>query len=438
MKGGLKFWQKAFFCALALFLIASYVLGYVVFKQSFSLNEKYIQDSAAVEQQIIVKSLYENVRILSDKYGEPNKDNIQSMVEAYAEYYSEQGVYLTLSLDNEVIFSNAPENLPFFTIAENLAKPFGNVQFMYKKDVSGIMEWHSEMLTMLIMTSVIVSACMSAALLFMLLRLTSPFRKLNLAAAEIKNGNYEKRVDLGSLSKDEIGEFAEAFNTMADSVQANSESRERFINNLAHEMRTPITSIAGYAELLKIANIEESARVKAVDYILSQSLRMKNMVYKLMDLAYMKNSEIEKLPLDIGEIISRAADTLDLVCRDGGIRVIFDFNETADIRGDAALIESLVQNLLENAIKAGGTQICVYTERKAIIIEDNGKGMETEEIRKITEPFYRIDKARARAGGGVGLGLALCAEICDIHGAKLNITSKKGSGTRIKIDFTTI
>jgi signal transduction histidine kinase len=427
----LKFWQKAFFLALALFLVAFDILGYIISKQSFAINEKYMQESALVEQQVIVRSLYDNTRILSDKYGALTLENMHSMVEPYAEYYKQQGVYLTLLRDGEKVFDNTPDAVPFFTVAQNFPAPFANVQLLYKKDISLIESWHKEMIKTLIIVSVIVSGCMSAILLFMLLRLTSPFRKLNLAATEIKNGHYDERANI--TSTDEIGEFAESFNVMAESVQTHIESRERFTNNLAHEMRTPITAIAGYAEMLKIANLKKEEKSKAIDYILEQSLRMKTMVYKLMDLAYLKNNVVEMKTLRLEKIISRVIMT----CQQDNVAFVVAVAPNTNIKGDEVLIESLIQNLTENAIKAGGKTIKIATQNQMIIITDNGKGMAKSEISKITEPFYRVNKSRSRDDGGVGLGLALCVQICKMHYAKLDIASEIKIGTQIKIEFTT-
>jgi signal transduction histidine kinase len=220
-----------------------------------------------------------------------------------------------------------------------------------------------------------------------------------------------------------------------------SENRERFINDLAHEIRTPITAISGYAELLKIGNINAEECEKSIDYIIGQSQRMKNMASKLSDLARMSQGNIEKKPLDIANLVSNATATCRAQLVGKHIALRKDINDV-NITGDAELIESLLQNLIENAAKysedGGRIDIQAYSENgeSLIVIADCGKGMEESEIPKITEPFYRVDKSRSRAEGGVGLGLALCARICEIHNARLEIKTKPGAGTKIILRFT--
>jgi signal transduction histidine kinase len=169
---------------------------------------------------------------------------------------------------------------------------------------------------------------------------------------------------------------------------------------------------------------------------------MKNMAYKLNDLSQMSRGNIEKKPLDIASLISNAAATCETQLAEKHIALHKEINSVI-ITGDAELIESLLQNLIENAAKysedGGRIDIQVYSENgeALIVIADCGKGMEESEIPKIMEPFYRVDKSRSRAEGGVGLGLALCARICEIHNAQLEIKTKPGTGTKIILHFTT-
>jgi signal transduction histidine kinase len=249
---------------------------------------------------------------------------------------------------------------------------------------------------------------------------------------------------------DEVGEFARSFNIMADKVQEHieelsemSESKERFINDLSHEMRTPITAIAGHAEMLKIGNLNATERERSLDYIISQSRRVQSMTYKLNELARMSGGYIGMGDVDVGAVVASVRATCGEQLSAKGIAFGGDVSGVT-VRGDAALMESLMQNLVENAIRASepGGKIDVLADRAGdgevvITVTDFGKGIAKDELSKIKEPFYRVDKSRTRADGGVGLGLAICARICEVHGARIEIESEPGEGTKIKLHFTT-
>jgi signal transduction histidine kinase len=311
------------------------------------------------------------------------------------------------------------------------------------------MSFKADMSVAFFFISGIAGLLLSGAMLILLIGLTQPFRKLSAAAAEISSGDYNKRVNM--RGNDEIAEFARSFNMMADSVQKHileliclSESRERFVNNLSHELRTPIAAISGYAELLKVGNINEDERERSLDYIIEQSGRVLIMSHTLMELAQTSGAAIQKQPLRLEHIIENIALTYADRFRKKAIAFRTEL-QPVNIYGDAALIESLVQNLIENAVKAskhgGVVATGAYPNEEhgecVLWVSDEGCGMVPEEISKVAEPFYRIDKARSRHDGGAGLGLALCARICDVHGAKLDIISELGKGTTVKIYFTT-
>jgi len=460
----MRFWQKAFFITLVLFLIAFDSLGYILLERSVSLNEGYAIRTAQTEQNIIRQSVFERINQLSEYYTELNPDNLKGMIAPYANYYAGQDSYIVLFQNGNTVFSNSPDSIAIglqgeearmaetsgglFCVVENsLPLPLDGLRLAYIKDANSLVKYKNDMTYEFIRISVIISSILSIVLLILLVRLTRPFRKLNAAALSIAKGDFGNRAPI--LGKDEVGEFANSFNIMADKVQDHiqalslmGESRERFINSLAHEMRTPITAISGYAELLKIGNITDEEREKSIGYIVRQSQRIQNMSAKLAELARMNHRSIEKKPLDIANIVLNVQATCKAQLDDKHIAPSTDIHSVS-ISGDAELIESLMQNLLENAVKysvdGGRIDICAYSENDEAIVTvtDYGKGMEESEISKITEPFYRVDQSRSREDGGVGLGLAICARICELHDARLEIQSAPMAGTKIKIHFTT-
>ena len=206
----------------------------------------------------------------------------------------------------------------------------------------------------------------------------------------------------------------------------------------AHELKTPMTSIIGFSDLLRQGNLDENSRMMAADYIHSEGHRLERLSFKLLELLLLKKDELElkrvRLNVFVAEIeraLSPAlkAKGIRLVCRGEHQRAVFEPD----------LVKSVLYNLVDNASKAmdGGGIIAVQAvsilDGCQFHVVDNGHGMEQEELSKITEAFYRVDKARARSQGGAGLGLALCKQIVELHDGSINFTSVPGKGTHVTV-----
>jgi len=266
------------------------------------------------------------------------------------------------------------------------------------------------------------------------------------ATRKIAGGVYDGRISIPG--KDEFHDLAENFNQMASSIQEkiteldkNAQDKQRLIDNLAHELRTPLTAIRGYAEYLQSANTSEQNRIKAASYIISEIDRMKNLAFKLLDLALVRNSKLDLQQIIPLELLNQVKTVLESKLKEKCIKL--DIHSTLDkLMGDSILLQSLLVNLIDNAVKASASGSAIYLSAyfdTAPILEvrDSGCGMEEEETSRVCEPFYRVDKARSRSSGGVGLGLSLCREIAQLHGAELRISSQPGKGTTVQIVFTT-
>jgi signal transduction histidine kinase len=467
----MKFWQKAYICIIVVFLIGFDATAYFLITKGYSLSIQQIYSTADSERYVIQKSLQSRISAISQLYEEINAKNLEMYITPYGQYYADQKIYLELYYNDDRAYSNFPylvEERPelnieqgekstisrevngvlYYIITGYLEEPYANIKFVYIKDIQNLADYKAEMIRHTVTIGMAISALLSVILLFLLLKLTHPIRRLNQITEEIAGGNYEKRANI--KSKDEIGEFAQNFNAMADSVQAHiqrlsdiTEERQRFIDNLAHEMRTPITAIMGYGEFLKYANYTQEESEKAINYIIHQSERMKNMAQKLMDLARLNHMGIIPQAIDLREILAYVESSLEQIIKEKRVDVKRDLQVTL-MEADRDLIESLVLNVMENALRAlpdrGKIEVKAHREENGFMlsIADNGTGISQEDISKVFEPFYRGDKSRSRAYGGVGLGLALCKQICDLHHARMEIFSKPNIGTTITIKFTTL
>ncbi len=282
-----------------------------------------------------------------------------------------------------------------------------------------------------------------------------PLEKLEKAAKAVSAGDYSGRLDI--RRKDETGRLAEAFNAMEAQVDAHvrelteaGERQKQLLGSLAHEIRTPMTAILGYSETLLHVKLNEKEQERALKNIYEQAGYLQRLSAKLMELlALHQNESIHMEPCDLREILEQAVWMEEKrwpdrsfwflegeADQESGVRGTKEAFRT--VPGDRDLLLSLCINLLDNSAKASepGQEIRAgLLPEGGFYIRDMGKGIPKEEIGKVTEPFYSTDKSRSRKSG-LGLGLALCEKIAELHHAELQIESRAGEGTVIRVLFT--
>ncbi len=275
--------------------------------------------------------------------------------------------------------------------------------------------------------------------------LTTPIRSLGRVATQLAQGDYSPRARV--LGGDEISELAESFNHMADAVEKTVQEledaarrQEDFTASFVHELKTPLTSIIGYADMLRSGNLPEDMRFKAASYIFSEGKRLENLSLALMSLLVVGHSAADARPVNMRRLCQEAARICQPAMRAKGLTLSVRAEEGV-LRGDAALLQTLLQNLLDNARKAtdSGGQVVLAGRKDGkgyrITVADQGRGIPEGELNKITEPFYMVDKSRSRAEGGAGLGLALCKQIAALHGGELRFESREGRGTTVTVEL---
>ena len=275
--------------------------------------------------------------------------------------------------------------------------------------------------------------------------LARPLRSLSRATRKLADGELDYRARC--VGNDEIGALAADFNAMAEKLQMNvgelqeaMQRQERFMGSFAHEMKTPMTSIIGYADLLRGQSLTPDEQQDAANYIFSEGKRLESLSLKLLDILVLHKTDIQLSPVSPAQMISGLAAHLRPVYRQSGIEIRHRCQSGRCLL-DADLIRSLLINLMDNARKAmeGGGCI-VLTARMTgdgcvLQVYDNGRGIPPQALAHLTEAFYRVDKSRSRAQGGVGLGLALCREIAALHGGTLSFASTEGKGTCVTVEL---
>ncbi|WP_207952163.1 sensor histidine kinase [Paenibacillus turpanensis] len=273
-------------------------------------------------------------------------------------------------------------------------------------------------------------------------KLSGPLIQMEQATRKIAQGKLETRVEIPS--SDEVGSLAAAINDLAIDLQHYRDSRSEFLANVSHELRTPITYLEGYAKVLRDDVVDNEAEKKQyLDIIYHESIRMSRLIDDLFQLSKMEEGKISLYPewLEIPELIRTIVQKHELKARAKGLdieTVLPDHMPYA--YADGLRLEQIVINLLDNAIRYsqnGQIRAEVRYEPKTpyytIVVEDTGVGMAEEEVSRIFERFYRVEKSRSRNYGGTGLGLAIVKQLVEILEGTITVKSKVNVGTRFDI-----
>lgn len=269
--------------------------------------------------------------------------------------------------------------------------------------------------------------------------LTKPIRLLTKATRRMAKGDYAYRAR--QVSRDELGQLTRDFNKMANALEENiekleeeNEAKEEFMGAFAHELKTPLTAIIGYADMLRSHKLDEEKSFLSANYIYTEGKRLEAMSFRLLDIIVAKKDEAELSEVRTAEIFAYLREMFTEENR--GMKFEFTCDDST-VQAEVNLIKTVLVNLIDNACKAseaGSTVRVRGRETDAgyrFEVEDEGIGIPPGELRKITKAFYMVDKSRSRSRNGAGLGLALCEEILKIHHSALTIQSEQGKGSCI-------
>ena len=275
--------------------------------------------------------------------------------------------------------------------------------------------------------------------------LTGPIMRLSKTSRSIADGDLDARANIAS--GDEVEALANDFNAMASRLQENINElqdsmrrQEEFMGSFAHELKTPMTSIIGYSDLLRSRSLDDEERQEAANYIFSESRRLESLSIKLLDLLVLKRQDMELSEASPSAIISGIIRNMKSVLAKQDIVIKYRC-ESGSCLLEADLVKSLLINLIDNSRKGMDGPGIIYilstmTDTGCTIqVVDNGRGIPEKELDRITEAFYRVDKSRSRAQGGAGLGLALCREIALLHNGDIRIKSILGKGTSVMVEL---
>ncbi|MEA4987781.1 MAG: HAMP domain-containing sensor histidine kinase [Anaerovorax sp.] len=311
------------------------------------------------------------------------------------------------------------------------------------RNVSYIFETQREQYQLLV--KIILGMLLLAGIITFLLSkiLMRPIVSLSKVTKEISAGKLEKRVIISG--EDEFALLSSNFNKMADDLEEKihlleneAEKKEMFVGAFSHELKTPLTSIIGYSDMLRRKEMDKDRIHLCANYIYTEGKRLEMLSMRLLEFIVVKNQEI--YPVDISiktffdeifAVVENQLSQSDIYLRTEIEDVILSF--------EPELMKTVFLNIIDNARKAFDHSGTIFVQGKVeeqqykVKIIDNGKGMEEEELSKIKDAFYMVDKSRARKQGGAGLGLALCDQILKMHGFTIDFESKLNEGTTVTI-----
>lgn len=304
------------------------------------------------------------------------------------------------------------------------------------KDVTEVYAERTRGFTVYRSLTLLILVCSSVVMYIFSCWLTKPVRLLTQAARKMTDGDYSCRAE--QISSDEMGQLTRDFNHMAQVVEENIHkleeevrAREDFIAAFSHELKTPLTAVIGYADMLRSRKLDDEKHFLSANYIYTEGKRLETMSLRLLDLIVARRYEYDPQETDVADLFEYLRD---LYAERGEQTVTFQY-EAGRIQAEADLLKSVLLNLADNACKASdaGGLVEVHGENRKegyyFSVRDYGVGIPPEECRKITEAFYMVDKSRSRSHNGAGLGLALCVEILKLHGSALKIESTPGVGS---------
>lgn len=252
---------------------------------------------------------------------------------------------------------------------------------------------------------------------------------------DIERSGIPKKIIIHSETRDELQTLANTFNLMIDRLEENFEKQSQFVSDASHELKTPLTVIKSYANLLRRHGLKDQEMAdEAIQAIHTEATRIQKMTETFLDVASLEK-EVE-LEMNLVNLVSLCQSILKQLKHVYKRDIILHFEESPIlILADELKIKQVIIILLDNAIKYSNKNIDVFLKKmegNAIVcVEDHGIGIPQEEIENIFERFYRVDKARSRETGGSGLGLHIANRIVKLHKGEITLKSKEGEGTKV-------
>lgn len=417
-----------------------------------------LKKKSEADFRLIAASLAKDIAVISARNMDDQdfKQDVNYLVDAYAKYYRKNNITLELEdfsdssaepKQQAELFFVKQEQKHFISVRGMLTGPFQYYRLSYSSDISNNVAELEDIQNVLLFLALIFSVITAISLHIILSGIFKPLGIVSQISSKIADGNYSEKIPV--KGKNELSSMAENFNLMSTEIEKHihlleeeAVQKQQFVDSFAHEIRTPLTSIYGYAEYMLKARLDEEEIIESAQSIINEAGYMRKISDSLLELTTLRQYSPKEQAVKLPGMFADVVHSLQGLLPEKRAKIICAC-ETEVLFGQEDLLRSLLLNLGFNALKAcpesGGAVWLEAKEEKGKIIlsvTDNGCGIPEESISKVVEPFYRVDKARSRESGGTGLGLTLCRQIVSAHNAQMCIESDLGQRTRVEIIFT--
>jgi len=455
----MRLFAKFFLCATIVISVALLLSGFLLITSSHESAITREKERAVTQYQFdkftVQAGLIANLEVIHDGVPQGILRNFASDLNGLTAFFANDQTLLYSELPSNTDFSildDVTDNVhaqrfqvvgdaSYITVCGKITQGNHSIYLLVATDISDVVALREQMTQSFFYVYFVTLLLSMVVILALSAFMTRPIKRMNKAAAEIARGSYSER--LPASGGDEIGELSSSFNMMADAVEEkivelseNARQKEDFVANFAHELKTPLTSVIGYADMIYQKNLSEKKIKEAAWYVLSEGLRLEALSRKLMDLIVLNKQDfvMEETCSDV--LLNNILGSIKPMLDEKQVKLTLD-TQPFNVLVDYDLIKTLLLNLIDNSAKAGSNSIRIVGEpdgtRYRIRVSDNGSGIPEAEIGRITEAFYMVDKSRSRKQHGAGIGLALAAKIAIIHGYPLEVSSVEGIGTTIEI-----
>ena len=299
-------------------------------------------------------------------------------------------------------------------------------------ETTELMEIWRSFIAMFFMTAAIILLIAFVVSSLTSMRQTQPIQEMVQATRAYAAGNFDIRMQYADRT-DEVGELASSFNAMADSLAETERQRRDFIANISHELKTPMTTIAGYTDGILDGTIPPEREKQYLQIISDESRRLSRLVRRMLDISQIQSKEMKKEDFDICESMRLALLSMEQKILERGLDVQANIPEdSVMVQGDNDLITQVVYNLLENATKFAAPASTLYLglavngEKALVTVCNTGATIPPEEIPLLFERFHKSDKSRSEDKDGYGLGLYVVKTILEQHKEQISVTSENG------------
>ena len=442
----MRMFHKIFLCFVVLFSITFQVAGFFLLRFAY--------ENAITQEKRYALQVYQY-----------NKFVLQSLMLTQAEYEAKQftanvgifdadGESLINSLKGEKLWKLQNEDTICFRTSEKdgllyiyvyggVKQNHQTVYLVTETDITQIVEQQRQEQAFFHKVFILILILAFPIIWFLSRYFTKNIELVNKGAKTIADGDYSQRIAV--LGKDEIGELAMNFNQMAETVEQKvnqlsheAKVKEDFVANFAHEIKTPMTSVIGYADMIYQKELSGEQVKSASKYILNEAMRLEVLSQKLMELFVLQKQDFTLEKTNLQEFFSSIKADLQMVCQIKEVEVKLEI-EHGDVLLDWDLCKMMIMNIVDNSLKADCKSIyirgCCEEGGYRLRLTDDGKGIPPKEIPRVTEAFYMVDKSRSRKQHGAGLGMALVAKATQIHGASLELESDGTTGTSVVLFF---